>query len=313
MAISGGAANIGMGLVNVPFLRLLMGLLNIRLGYWAHHPSKQLDEDTAKGKSPKRRQKRCAMDNLRKALLSVREWFVGYNNDAVHFINLSDGGHFENLGAYELLRRRCKYIIIGDAEADPQMSFNGLSNLIRLARIDFGIIIDIKTDDLRTTPTNCHSRSHCAVGEINYPAMDGLIEEKGFLLYCKSSVSGDEPEHLHEYKVRHPSFPHESTADQWFDEKQFEVYRELGYHIGKAVFAPCMSSAKGKFPQQTFALLKHFWDPSNATSTSRISEQRIALADILKQPGNDQNLAFIDDLIYPQSKMNQTNGIEESA
>ena len=313
MAISGGAASIGMGLVNIPFLRLLMGLLNIRLGYWAHHPMKPFDEITDQGEPPKCPQKRRTIDNLRKALLSVREWFKGYNNDAVHFINLSDGGHFENLGAYELLRRRCKYIIIGDAEADPQMSFNGLSNLIRLARIDFGIIIDINIDDIRTSRNNCHSHSHCAVGEIKYPAMDGLKEEKGFLLYCKSSVSGDEPEHLHEYKVRHPSFPHESTADQWFDEQQFEVYRELGYHIGKAVFTPCLYSAEGKFPQKTFELLNHFWHPSNATSRSHFSEDGKALSGILDQLRKDQDLAFLDDLIHRQWKINQDNGVKESA
>ena len=30
-----------------------------------------------------------------------------------------------------------------------------------------------------------------------------------------------------------PSFPQQSTLDQWFDEAQFESYRKLGYLIGR--------------------------------------------------------------------------------
>ncbi|NIR65451.1 MAG: hypothetical protein GWN61_14525, partial [candidate division Zixibacteria bacterium] len=65
------------------------------------------------------------------------------------YVNVSDGGHIENLAIYELLRRRCKFIIVGDAEADPDLSFGGLAKLIRYARINMGIDIEIELDDVR--------------------------------------------------------------------------------------------------------------------------------------------------------------------
>jgi hypothetical protein len=224
VAISGAAANIGMAHKNILAVRLLMGLLNIRLGYWALHP-----------KIAKEGIKPSFWQEFPGSIQALQEWFGSYELES-RYINLSDGGHFDNIGVYELLRRRCKYIIVGDAEADTEMKFEAISFIMRLARIDFGIEIKIDTSDIKPDPVTGFSRSHCVVGRIVYPEGDF-----GYLLYCKSSLTGDEPEHLHEYKVKHPQFPHQTTADQWFDEQQFEAYRELGYHIGKKAFAPLES------------------------------------------------------------------------
>ena len=174
--------------------------------------------------------------------------------DETHdWVNLSDGGHIENLAAIELLRRRCKYIIIGDGEADPKLQFAGLARLMRYASIDLGIRIDIELDPLRLrAATEEHdaghvSAAHWAVGTITYPPHDGAsATEIGYLLYFKSSFTGDESEVIREYRHRFPDFPHESTADQAFDEDQFEAYRALGQHIAECALRTSRSgSASG--------------------------------------------------------------------
>jgi hypothetical protein len=158
-----------------------------------------------------------------------------------HWVNLSDGGHLENLATIELLRRRCKYIIIGDGEADPDLHFTGLATLMRSAYIDLGIDIDIDLDELRLREQNDEkvSGEHWAIGKIKYPKTSEYGKEEGYLLYLKSSVTGDESEVIREYRHRKPTFPHQTTADQMFDEGQFEAYRALGQHIAeKALPAP---------------------------------------------------------------------------
>jgi len=70
-------------------------------------------------------------------------------------------------------------------------------------------------------------------GVIRYPSQGGK-EEKGKLIYVKSTLTADDPDDLHEYKRQHESFPHESTVDQFFDKAQFESYRMLGYRAGRA-------------------------------------------------------------------------------
>ncbi|MBS0524513.1 MAG: hypothetical protein JSS04_12875 [Proteobacteria bacterium] len=145
-----------------------------------------------------------------------------------NFVNLSDGGHIENLATIELLRRRCKLIVIGDGECDPEMHFVGLATLLRTARIDLGIHIDINLDELRLNADQC-SAAHLVVGQITYPGQ----KEEGYLLYLKSTCTGDEDEVIGEYRHRSPTFPHETTADQFFTEGQFEAYRALGQHIGQ--------------------------------------------------------------------------------
>lgn len=153
------------------------------------------------------------------------------------WVNLSDGGHIENLGAMELLRRRCKYIIVGDGEADPKLHFSGLATLLRYAYLDMGVVIDINVDDIRLNrkdgvdEDSKLSDEHWTVGTIKYPQSNGKPAEQGYLLYLKSSYTGDESELIREYRHRNPAFPHQTTADQFFDEAQFEAYRALGQHI----------------------------------------------------------------------------------
>jgi hypothetical protein len=220
-AISGAAAAPNMGTVTVKPLVPLLTLLNIRLGYWLPHPG------SVAGASWLRRLR------LRGGAGPAYLWKEarGRLDAQGKFVNVSDGGHIENLGIYELLRRRCRFIVAVDAEADPQMRFGGLLTAIRYAHIDLGIDIQVDLEGIRRG-SNGFSTEHGVVGTIHYG--DG---EVGHLLYVKSSLTGDE-EYVRDYYALHPEFPHEPTADQFFDEVQFEVYRWLGYHAAERLFEP---------------------------------------------------------------------------
>ncbi|WP_282609420.1 patatin-like phospholipase family protein [Pelagibius sp. Alg239-R121] len=247
MAVSAAAAapNMGQKTLN-PFITFLMGMLNLRLGYWlptpawVNKPFIQDSDGLVSRLLPSVGQvgpmyflsELLGLPTLSKLLrLEALFKLLGLPAFANHgYINLSDGGHLENLGVFELLRRRCEYIIAVDAEADPDMTFNGLATMIRLARTDMGIDIDIDTADLRKDEKG-QSRRHWALGKINYSD-----DEVGELLYIKSSVTGSENEYITEYRARNPAFPHQSTGDQFFNEEQFEAYRALGFKATRSLF-----------------------------------------------------------------------------
>lgn len=224
MAVSGAAASPQHGYGSSTAMAFLMTLLNVRLGIWAENPRNR-PSLLGGWLTPRRLW----------PLYLCRELFND-TDEQRWLVNLSDGGHIENLAVYELLRRRCKVIIASDAEADPKRTFGGLGGVIRKARIDMGIEIKVSVNDLVPDPGSGLSKLHAVKGEIRYPKGDGTFDV-GTLVYIKSSLTGDDPRDLHEYRSSHDTFPHESTADQFFDEAQFESYRELGYRSGKAAAA----------------------------------------------------------------------------
>jgi hypothetical protein len=216
MAISGAAAGPQMGLGTLRQWSFWLALLNIRLGYWVARP-----EVVRRWRAP----------DLRYLLREM----LGDMDEKLPWLNVSDGGHIENLGIYELLRRRCKYIIAVDGEEDAKMTFHGLTNLQRMAYIDFGITIDLDLDDLRLNDKGL-SRSHFRFCRIRYPAGQGTDAAIGYLLYVKLSLTGNEGEFIRRFRFDEPAFPHHSTADQLFSEAQFEAYRSLGEHVGDKLF-----------------------------------------------------------------------------
>ena len=260
MAISAAAASPNMGKGTGASMVAIMTLLNARLGYWIPNPKRVNEWVAAKEESGKEVESGSLWNRfvwrIRPRAL-VKEFFSGLD-ETWDWVNLSDGGHLENLATYELLRRRCKYIIAGDGEADPAMTFEGLAELMRFARIDMGIEIEVLLDDLRLGridpqqpgPQN-HSYQHCAFGKIHYPASNGVPAETGYLVYVKSSVTGDEDEVINQYHANHPEFPHESTADQFFTEGQFEAYRDLGYHMAGSLFEQ-PDAAKSRMDRSQF-------------------------------------------------------------
>jgi hypothetical protein len=221
MAISGAAAAPNAGVATKRPLIFILTLLNVRLGYWLPNPLVAKDASwftrlgLRRGPGPK----------------YVLKESVGHLNANGSYINVSDGGHIENLAVFELLRRRCKFIIAVDGERDSDMDFGGLVKLLLYARIDLGVEIDIDLDAVRENEHGL-SESHWAIGTIHYE--DG---ETGCLIYIKSSMTGDEYENIRKYRTENPRFPHEPTGDQFFTEAQFEAYRSLGYHIGNEVFS----------------------------------------------------------------------------
>jgi hypothetical protein len=230
MAISGGAAAPQMGLGTRRQLTFWLALLNIRLSYWVRDP------------------RRASAVFATPTLWHFFAEMFGQARENGRFLNVSDGGHIENLGVYELLRRRCKFIVAIDGEQDQKMTFAGLATLQRLAYIDLGVRIDIDLDDLRLTAQGM-SRSHFSFCRIAYPRH--TRDDKpvyGYLLYAKLSLTGNEGEFLRRYRLDEPSFPHHSTADQFFTEAQFEAYRSLGEHVGDKLFLPAIIGGSAQAP-----------------------------------------------------------------
>ena len=237
VAISGAAANPntgagGSGPTRNPGLSLLMGLLNIRLGYWVPHPCKL-------------RPRRVA-NHFRAAYHEVCP--NGYAEDQ-NLLQLSDGGHFENLGVYELVRRRVKLIICCDGGADPEFSFRDLQVLVRRIGADFGAKIEfdpcnqlervIPRDRANLYPVGVNFADRGYIkGKIIYPKTnaDGQQAESTLIL-LKTTMIQDLGLLLRGYKGANPDFPDQSTTDQFFDEEQFEAYRELGYETAKRMIS----------------------------------------------------------------------------
>ena len=226
MAISGAAASPNMGYHSNPALSFLMTAFNVRLGRWSANPR----QDSWRSSSP------------RFGLTWLISELFGLTNADSHFVYLSDGGHFENLGIYELVRRRCALIVVIDASGDPDAGFSDLGGAIRKCFTDFGVEIDIRVNDNTIDRATHLAKSHWAIGEIKYGLVDehcnnGVPGCSGLLLYIKPSLTGNEPADIFNYRNIDANFPHQSTADQWFDETQFESYRKLGYHIGRSVLS----------------------------------------------------------------------------
>lgn len=227
MAISGAAAAPRMGTLTSTRYTTLLAMLNVRLGYWVRKPTKSRVWDAVPG-----------------GLYFTRE-LTGLMHESLPFVNVSDGGHIENMGLYELLRRRCRYIVLIDGEADPQHSFGGLLNSIRLAKIDLGVRIEPDLSDLRLG-VEPFKRAHFAMARIDYSDEEDGQPIHGLLLVIKLALTGNESELLMQFQQLNPAFPHQSTAQQLFSEAQFEAYRALGEHAAEAAFDPLLAGAHPK-------------------------------------------------------------------
>ncbi len=215
---SAAAFNSNMGGVSMsvgPVVSFLMATLNLRLGLWVPNP-----------RGPARTRMRVLP-----GVLFFREMFaLTLADDQEPEIHLSDGGHFENLALYELVRRHCRYIVVSDCGEDPNVAFEDFGNAARRIREDFGVDIDVDLGALRPSPER-RSRQHAVVGTIHYSPFD-----KGILIYVKPTLTGDEPPDILQYATANHQFPHEPTSDQFYDEAQWESYRALGEHTACTVF-----------------------------------------------------------------------------
>ncbi|WP_448569617.1 patatin-like phospholipase family protein [Thalassotalea ganghwensis] len=209
-AISGAAVATNTAYTRSSTLNFLMSLFNIRLGCWLRNP-----QTKAYGR---------IVNRPLWYQLMFRDMFGRGLNEHQKSIHLSDGGHFENLGVYELIRRQCKTILCCDAAADPNYLYQDLAKLITLVRVDFGVKISIDVSHIHAG--NITTNKPWAEGEITYK--DGT---KGRFIYLKATMVEGLNQDLNSYKKLNPSFPHQSTANQFFNEWQFEAYRELGFQL----------------------------------------------------------------------------------
>ena len=253
VTISAAAVNPGMGMYSNKVLSVLMTLLNARLGFWISNP-RILVKERAYPWWP---------------VYFFRELLgrIGSNNK---MINISDGGHIENLGAYELLRRGCRLVVAVDAGEDKAYSFFDLNNLIIRVRNELGLEIRFRENEqpedlIRPRPSQVYSKKRFAVADVyqwweDDKVIDPATQKEtncvinfaeprkvGTFIYVKSSVLAptgkpvlsEKEDRLkfgtYKYKIYHPDFPHEPTSDQFFDEIQWEAYYQLGQYIAADV------------------------------------------------------------------------------
>jgi hypothetical protein len=260
MAISGAAFSANMGRETERWLSPTLALLNVRLGYWLRNPNSIVTTKTPVG--PWDRVREFSIDKL----YLFKEIFNRLDERS-RYVYLTDGGHIENLGVYELLKRGCKLIVAVDAEQDPAMNFSSWQQLERYARIDFGVRIELPWRKIAAQYLAFHDSAgggasgsaaagpHVAVGKILY-----AHGEEGVIVYIKASVTGDEKDYLLDYMRRNPAFPHEATLDQFFGEEQFEAYRALGFHIVDHFFSGeddfgCLDEYPSTTPREVRAML----------------------------------------------------------
>ncbi len=247
MSISGAAFNPNMGYQSSPLLSLIMTFFNVRLGCWLPNPKRRIAPDPD-GSLALKNEYFLHRSGPSFALKPLIAEALGMTNDTSRWIELTDGGHFENLGLYEMVMRRCKRIVVVDAGADPEFQFEDLGNAIRKIFIDLGVPIRFP-DEMKMKAGMQTANSYCAVAKIDYGCVDsappGLkpSDLEGYLVYLKAGLTGQEPVDILQYAMTHKTFPHETTANQFFNEAQFESYRHLGSFVVECVGknAPALS------------------------------------------------------------------------
>ena len=298
IAISGAAVDSNIGVHQSSALIALMTAFNARLGWWIKNPKSGSRWD-ASGPS---------------AAYPLFWEILGRTDADKNYVHLSDGGHFENLGVYELIRRRCRYIVCVDAGTDRGASDDNLANMIRLVRTDFGVRIDVETGPLRNIGPDRLSTWHCAVGRIHYEDLD-QGERPGVFVLLRTTMTGDEPPDVQEYAAKNPEFPLQSTLDQFFDESQFESYRALGHHVASTTFGDPLAeldsmggfwseaTAREEFVRNNhrlFSASQRRWSAAPADLDSAFTSASRGWTGLQKMLRSDPALAKLSRDIYPE-------------
>jgi hypothetical protein len=251
MAVSGAAVAPSMGRMSKPSLRLLLTLVNARLGVWLPHPQRVRarheanERRAAEGKPPKRWLSRPRFTYLWREM-------TGRNTTRAPFLYVSDGGHWENLGLVELLRRRCTTIYCIDASGDDEHSFNTIGQAIALARAELGV--EIELDPSALGAEDPEDPSYCAtdfaIGRITWPDDPWSPDVEGTIVFIKATVTRGAPWDVRAYKLRNPRFPNDSTMQQLYGDAKFESYRALGHFSASRAHAAFLAR-DAHVPSQT--------------------------------------------------------------
>ncbi|MGO9930662.1 MAG: GMC oxidoreductase [Steroidobacteraceae bacterium] len=262
MAISGAAYTTGDGRLGSLPISWLLGLINLRIGYWW---DSGIEAGDRPGRYPPVLWRRLlALPGLvfRAQSTILSEWRARFLGPAERYWYLSDGGHFEGTGLYELIRRRIPFMVGVDSSQDSSYLFDDLAELVRVARLDFdaefhwmnrqqgatgwqafdqsaqlfhGIPLVVKEwvnpDALGSIDTLSRHGPHvAALAAITYA---GAPQPSSWLLYVKAVVPNDCPQDVRTYAEEHADFPNEPTVNQFFSDEQWECYRKIGESIGR--------------------------------------------------------------------------------
>lgn len=238
MTISGAAVNPTMGFHTSAALSFLLAMFNVRLGAWVGNPRhNKTYNKTASIGAP--------------GLLIAD--FLGRTGDESKYLMLSDGGHFENTAAYELIRRECRLIFCCDSGCDADYTFGDLLRLVERCQIDFGVTITFPhLYHLKPFGRHRYARSNYTIGTIRY-----ANSSAGYLVVFKPTVTRNASETIKSFDRDNSSFPQASTANQWFFESEFEAYRLLGVEAVNALLNElhlCQESreTRNRFSDQVF-------------------------------------------------------------
>lgn len=255
VAVSGAAFASAMGRQNKGVEKLL-AVSGARLGTWLPNPNfvRQLKNSTGSNGSapdPLPRVWPKSLPSIRGGGYLYRE-ILGINDRDARLVQVTDGGHYDNSGLVEALRRRCRLIVVIDGGGDPPPLPVGLTDALRLARYELGVVVTLN----RTGPYSIEgitpgsgkqfardnalaglnsriTRGAVVRGVIKYPAAAGLDESTGTLIFAKAVLSERCPFWLLSYAASTAIFPHDPTSDQWFSEAQFAAYTSLGRVIAE--------------------------------------------------------------------------------
>lgn len=220
MAISGAGAGAAGSRAQSPSLRLIMTLLNLRSATRLPNPAKA----DLLGYEVMRSWPSTSLASL------LRDLAGATRRDELD-IQVGDGGRFDDLGLYEMIRRRCRYILVVDSTIDPELSFTALGNAIRKVKIDFGVDIRFPGSGVAggSEPEAQPRQTAWAMASIHYPEGSAEPRAAGSLLYFKATVLGSVlPVDVASYAAGNRLFPHELTSGFSITEAQFESHRRLG-------------------------------------------------------------------------------------
>ncbi|HEX6423910.1 MAG TPA: patatin-like phospholipase family protein [Acidimicrobiales bacterium] len=236
VAMSGAAVAPTMGRMTRAPLRFLLALANVRLGVWLPNPANMPAGCTPDG-GP-------LPANPRQVRLLFE--VAGRHRARSRFVYVTDGGHIENLGLFELLRRRCTTIVCLDAAGGSTTRFATLGEALALAASELNVTIDIDPSPMGVQEEGLSACDH-VTGTIRYP--DGTT---GTLVYGKALVTAYSPWDVRAYRSKDALFPVHPTADQLFGGETFDAYQALGRCVGRAcaaeVDAVAPPAAPGRAP-----------------------------------------------------------------